>query len=57
MVMTAETCVGPRAYVGLVSAYHEKVTTDFQRLTDPEWAEELKQSPADVPWMTDLVSR
>ena len=57
MVMTAETCVGPRAYVGLVSAYHEKVTTDFKRLTDPEWAEELKQSPADVPWMTDLVSR
>jgi len=56
MVMTAETCVGPRAYVGLVSAYHEKVTTDFQRLTDPEWAEELKQSPPDVPWMTDLVS-
>jgi hypothetical protein len=57
MVMTAETCVGPRAYVGLVSAYYEKVTMAFQRLTDQEWAEQLKQSPPDVPWMTDLVRR
>jgi hypothetical protein len=57
MVMTAETCVGPRAYVGLVSSYYEKVTTGFQRLTDQQWAEQLKQGQPDVPWMADLVAR
>jgi hypothetical protein len=34
MVMTAETCVGPRAYGGLVSSYYETTTTDFKRLQD-----------------------
>lgn len=57
LVMTAETCVGPRAYVGLVSSYYEKVTGNFQRLTDEQWAEQLKQPQPDVPWMTDLVAR
>jgi hypothetical protein len=57
MVMTAETCTGPRAYVGLASAYYEKVTTNLKRHTDQEWAEELKTFPADVDWMKDLVVR
>lgn len=57
MVMTAETCVGPRAYVGLVSSYYEKVTTGLQRLNDVEWSAELKTFPPDVKWMQDLVSR
>jgi hypothetical protein len=57
MIMTAETCVGPRAYVGLASAYHEKLTTGFKRMTDMEWAEELKTFPADVEWMKDVVVR
>lgn len=57
LVMTAETCVGPRAYVGLVSSYYEKVTTNFERLTDQQWAAELQQPQPEVPWMTDLVSR
>ena len=56
LVMTAETCVGPRAYVGLVSSYYEKVTTNFQRLTDQEWVEQLNQPEPDVPWMGDLIS-
>jgi hypothetical protein len=58
MVVTAENCSGPRAYVGLVSAYFERVTDDFKRLTDEEWSTELLgQTPADVPWMSDLVVR
>ncbi len=57
MIMTAETCVGPRAYVGLASAYHEKLTTGFKRMTDQEWKEELKTFPADVEWMKDIVVR
>jgi hypothetical protein len=58
MVVTIDTCAGPRAYAGLVSAYHEKLTTDFKRLDDQAWATELKAGPAaDVPWMNSLVVR
>ena len=56
MVVTIETCAGPRAYVGVVSSYHEKVTEKFERLTDEKWkAGILTTPPADVPWMTNLV--
>ncbi|HEU4385166.1 MAG TPA: DUF3160 domain-containing protein [Anaeromyxobacteraceae bacterium] len=59
MVMTAETCAGPRAYAGVVSSYHEVVTEQFQRLTDSQWASGFAsgQSPPDVPWLADLVVR
>lgn len=59
MVMTAETCAGPRAYAGVVSSYHELVTEQLQRLTDADWASRFGsgQSPPDVPWLADLVVR
>jgi hypothetical protein len=58
MAVTFETCTGPRAYVGLASSYFEEVTSDFERLNDPEWAKRLnEQTPTDVPWMQDLVVR
>jgi hypothetical protein len=58
MVVTAETCDGPRAYVGLVSSYAEVVTEDFERLTDGDWAERLREGrPPEVRWMQDLVVR
>ncbi len=59
MVMTAETCAGPRAYAGVVSSYHELVTENFQRLTDADWASRFGsgQSPPDVPWLADVIVR
>ena len=58
MVVTFNTCSGPRAYAGVVSAYHETITTNFQRLTDEQWTNQIAASPpAEVPWMADLVSR
>ena len=57
LVVTFNTCSGPRAYAGVVSAYHETVTQDFQRLTDQAWTNQLAASPpAEVPWLTGLVS-
>ena len=57
-VITVDTCVGPRAYAGLVSSYFERVTENFERLDDPTWADELdKTTPPDVRWMQDLVAR
>lgn len=59
MVMTVETCSGPRAYAGVVSSYHEIVTGQLQRLTDQTWASQLQSgaSPPPVPWLADLVVR
>lgn len=59
LVVTAETCSGPRAYVGLASSYFETVTEDFQRLTDEEWSAALLEAghPPDVPWLQDLIVR
>lgn len=54
MVVTVETCEGPRAYVGPVSSYYETVTRDYERLTDPQW-QGLVSGEQDVPWMRDLV--
>jgi hypothetical protein len=58
MVVTMDTCTGPKAYAGLVSSYFEKVTENFERYDDPTWATELQSgTPPDVAWMTDLVVR
>ncbi len=58
MVVTVETCDGPRAYAGLASSYFEQVTEDYERLDDETWADDLKAGhPDDVPWMTDIVVR
>ncbi|AUX35882.1 MULTISPECIES: DUF3160 domain-containing protein [Sorangium] len=58
MVVTADPCGTPRAYVGLVSSYFERITGNFERMTDQRWAGEIVgATPDDVAWMKDLVSR
>ena len=69
MVVTANTCNGPRAYAGLVSSYFEETTEQYRRLTDPEWearfgamgafgwSDNGKSPAADVPWMSGLIAR
>lgn len=56
-VTTIDTCSGPRAYAGVVFAYHEDITQDFKRWTDEEWATKLQsEGAADVPWMTSVLA-
>ncbi|MBM4361515.1 MAG: DUF3160 domain-containing protein [Deltaproteobacteria bacterium] len=60
MVTTVDTCGGPKAYVGVVFAYHEETTTNFVRLTDATWAQRFQGSgerPADVSWMLSNFGR
>jgi hypothetical protein len=58
MVVTASTCSGPRAYVGLASSYFERITQDFERQTDEPWAAEvMDEAPEDPPWLRDLIVR
>ncbi len=56
MVVSVDSCAGQRAYAGVVSAYHEQITSNFERMTDQEWV--LKaNSAADVDWMNDVIAR
>jgi hypothetical protein len=56
MVVTVDTCAGPRAYAGLVSSYYEKITDDYERLSDEDWLEKLmKSDPPTVPWMDRVI--
>ena len=57
MVTTVDTCMGPRAYAGVVYSYHEQITKDLRTPGRPEWSRAFTPDriPADVPWMTDLV--
>jgi hypothetical protein len=60
MVATIDTCEGPRAYAGVVYAYHEQVTENFERLTDEAWAQRFTSGgprPAEVPWMSSVTSQ
>jgi hypothetical protein len=57
MVVTVNTCSGPRAYAGLASSYSELIGENWQRFTDSEWARQLKSGFfADVPWMSRALS-
>jgi len=57
MVVTANSCDGPKAYVGLASSYFEELTTGLKRLDDTTWGDTLLPAAADVPWMSDLIAR
>jgi hypothetical protein len=61
MIFTAESCSGPRAYVGLVSSYHEKITENYVRLSDQDWQIQGRGSdgwitPPEVPWLSPLLT-
>jgi hypothetical protein len=55
MVVVTEGCNGPRAYAGLASSYREKITDNFERLTDDQWEGKWFLEP-EPSWMADLVS-
>jgi hypothetical protein len=55
MVVTANTCEGPKAYAGLAFGYAEVVTEDWERLTDEEWKARAEDAE-DVPWLSDILA-
>lgn len=56
MVVTAQTCSGPRAYAGLSFAYGEHVTEQWQRLNDQEWSQLITTSPfPDPDWLAPVL--
>lgn len=57
MIVTAETCQGPRAYAGLAFSYGELVTEKWKRLNDQEWSTMLGTEPfPDAAWMSGILA-
>ena len=58
MVATTDSCGGsPRAYAGVVFAYHEQTTSNFMRMSDLDWAAKFRNGapPTDVAWLSNVV--
>jgi hypothetical protein len=57
MVVTVDSCQGPRAYAGVVSTYNEVLEDGLNRLTDEEWKQRLNQGnePPRVPWLAPVL--
>jgi hypothetical protein len=43
MVVTVDSCEGPRAYAGVVSSFHQVLEGGLTRLTDAEWKKRIQQ--------------
>ncbi len=59
IVVTVDSCNGPRAYAGVISTYHEVLEEGLNRLTDAEWKEHLynanvTEPPSSVPWLAPV---
>lgn len=56
MVMTVDSCQGPRAYAGVVSAYHEVLEEGLVRLTDEDWKTRVYGELPAVPWLAPILA-
>ena len=54
--VTVDTCPGPRAYAGLSSTYAERITENFERLTDEAWEPLAMKGVPDVPWLAPVLT-
>lgn len=56
MIVTVDSCEGPRAYAGVVSSYQQFFEPGLTRLTDEEWKQRLYQRNLPVvPWLETLL--
>jgi hypothetical protein len=56
LTVTIDTCAGPRAYAGMAYSYHERVTSNFERLNDETWSATASQAP-EVPWAEGFIAK
>lgn len=59
MVVTVNSCNGPRAYAGIVYTYRELLIQSLTRLTDDDWKARLgtPSEPGDPSWLQPVVAR
>lgn len=59
IVITVNSCSGPRAYAGLVFAFHQFSQEGLVRLTDEEWKQRLLSPSTPVPeveWLEPVLA-
>ncbi len=57
MVVTVDSCQGPRAYAGVISSYYEKRQDGLRRWTDDEWKQEVYGDLPVVPWLAPVLGQ
>jgi hypothetical protein len=58
MIVTTETCQGPRAYAGLAFSYGEFVMDQWTRLNDQAWEAKINKEPyPDAEWMSGVLAQ
>jgi len=57
IVLTVDSCSGPRAYAGYVFAYHQLLVDGLNRMTDEQWKERLLSARPvpEVEWLEPLL--
>lgn len=57
IVLTVDSCTGPRAYAGYVFAYHQLLVDGLQRMTDEQWRDRLfdPRPVPEVEWLEPLL--
>ena len=57
MIMTVDSCQGPRAYAGAVFDYREHLARGLTRLDDDEWTSLLatEQAPPPASWLAPVL--
>lgn len=57
IVLTVDSCNGPRAYAGMVFAYHELLVDGLNRMTDEDWTQRLfGTTPVpEVEWLAPVL--
>ncbi len=56
-IVTVESCSGPHAYAGVVSAYHQKLEPGLTRLTDEEWKMSAYTDSTAPEWLDPVLTR
>jgi hypothetical protein len=57
MIVTIDTCDGPRAYAGVISTYHQFLAPGLTRLTDALWKSDprVNKTP-ESPWLAPVFT-
>ena len=57
IVLTVDSCTGPRAYAGFVSTFHQDLASGLVRYTDEEWKTRLSNGgAADPSFMAPILA-
>jgi hypothetical protein len=57
MVVSVDTCVGPRAYAGVVFTFNQQLESGFTRLDDERWSGRVSDGLSrDEPWLEPVLA-